>query len=78
MLLYDYILFKYYDQDGEGSTEESRISDKYLTRYNMRKTEALLRIENRDTDGPVDTSDAMPRKARYHHTSLPEEDDIDA
>lgn len=77
MIIYDYLLFKYYDHDGEGSAEEFSISNKYLNRYEKRKAEAIMKMENRETGDPVGTVDELPKYSRYHHTALQEEDDWD-
>ena len=75
MIMYDYLLWRFYDQDGEGDIESERIAVRYFQRFEKRKYEAILKLQNREGHEPQATQDVLPKRSRYHHSQLPEEEE---
>lgn len=69
-----YLIAMYYDRESEGEREEFSLANKYSNKFEYQKQRILAKLNNTDSDGPVDTLDDMPKLSRYHHSSLPVED----
>lgn len=66
-----FLVAMYYDKEGEGD-EESTMAARWMQRYEYKKLEIIGKIMNSYGDGPVETTDVMPRSSRR---SRAEEDD---
>jgi hypothetical protein len=64
--LFYYLVCEYYQKEGEGSIEEERISSNYRKRYESAKAIAIAKLENRDSTGPTETTDAMYKSSRVY------------
>jgi hypothetical protein len=54
---------QYYYQSGEGDTEEHRMADNYLARFNNLKDKKLTEVKDKKpSDTPTKTVDALPKR----------------
>lgn len=60
-IAYFYLLSMYYDMEGEGDTEESVLSERYLKRYEFRKNQIIAELRM-GTSGPLSTKDVLPKR----------------
>lgn len=74
--IYYYIISMYYDKEGEGDPEESGMAARWMLKFESKKMELIVKLKNIDNDSPVYTKDVLPKRSRYHHHNLPEEDEL--
>jgi len=68
--LFYYLVCEYYQKEGEGSIEEERISSNYRKRYESAKAIAIAKLENRESTGPTETTDAMYKTSRVTYSRV--------
>lgn len=62
-----FLLGLYFEQEGEGDTEESNVSIRSFNRWEYEKAKVINTLANLDGDNPVVTQDGLYKRARYHH-----------
>jgi hypothetical protein len=61
-IAYLYLIYMYYDMEGEGDPEESSFAQRYFERYEFKKNQIASELLMATTD-PVKTHDVLPRRS---------------